>query len=126
MQRINCNDVVAMTQLMDRSDGRFFSVFKHCMVKEQTLSVTFLSSRVPSTQWIHSLAEYGRLRRIRFLQDENVLRRAYEIVFSQQPLENCDEKAYVSCNRSDVLPPLFSHFRVLSVQQREMEMDSVF
>ena len=125
MERMNCNDVVAMTQLLDRSDGRFSSVFKHCVVRERLLSVSFLSSQIPSTQWVRSFAEYGSLRRIRVLQDENVLRRAYEIVFSQQPLEKCDEKEYLSCNRNDVLPPLFCHFRVLSVQQREVESDMV-
>ena len=125
MEQMNCNDVVAMTQLADQPDGRFASVFKHCVVKERLLSVSFLSSQIPSTQWIRSLAQYGRLRRIRFLQDENVLRRAYEIVFSQQSLEKCEEKEYLSCNRDDVLPPLFCHFRVLPVQQREMDLGIV-
>lgn len=127
IDKINCDNLLQMTHSEydssireDSSRSNFTHVFKHCKVQENHLQVYFVSS-VPFTRhWIASFFSYARIDTIQVTQESLVVRNSFELIFSSKPLEKCDSQKYLFCNRKDVVPSLFCHYRMRFVTQRNL------
>jgi hypothetical protein len=129
IDRINCDNLLQMTHfeydntIRENSlQSNFTHVFKHCKVQDNLLQVYFVSS-VPFTRsWIASFFSYARVDMIQVTHESLVVRNSFELIFSSKPLEKCDSQKYLFCNRKNIVPPLFCHYRMHFVTQKDIPL----